>query len=84
VITHLTDAELVARLRMKLAAGELPRKAPLETFGGPSSGQHCSACDERIAAAEAELEVYAGDAKQRYFHIRCFHLLTLERAQSDN
>jgi hypothetical protein len=84
MITHLTDVELLSRIRAKLALGVLPRRSPLETFGGPSSGQHCCACGERIAAAEAEIEVYAGDAKHRFFHVRCFHLLTLERAQSDN
>jgi len=84
VIGHLTDAELLARLRAKLASGDLPRQSPLETFGGPSCGQHCSGCDEYIAAAEVEIEVYAGDAKQRFFHVRCFHLLRLERGQFDN
>jgi hypothetical protein len=84
VIGHLTDAELLARIRAKLASGDLSRQTPLETFGGPSAGQHCSGCDENIAAAEVEIEVYAGDAKQRFFHIRCFHLLRRERGQSDN
>jgi len=84
VIAHLTDVELVARIRARLASGELPRTPPLETFGGPSAGQHCSGCEEPIAAAEAEIESYAGDAKQTFFHARCFNLLTRERSHSQN
>jgi hypothetical protein len=79
LIDHLTDADLVARIQAKLACGALPREGPLETFGGPSSGQPCSACDEKIATAEAELEASSADGQQRFFHPRCFHLLILER-----
>lgn len=82
MITHLTDADLLARIRAKLASGDLPVRGPLETFGGPSSGRECAACGERIAAAEAEIEASAVDGPQRFFHPRCFNLLTMERQRA--
>ena len=82
MIDHLTDADLVARIRAKLASDRLPKEGLLETFGGPSSGQPCSACDEKIIAAEAEIEASSADGRQRFFHPRCFNLLIFERKQT--
>jgi hypothetical protein len=82
LITHLTDTELVARIRAKLVSGQLSMSAPLTTFGGPSTGQSCSACDEPIAAAEAEIEVTGADVRQQFFHARCYNLLAVERLRS--
>jgi hypothetical protein len=82
VIDHLTDGDLAARIKVKLAAGELPMLGPLEVFGGPSRGGECCACGERIAAAEAELEVSAVDGVQRVYHPRCFVILTRARRAS--
>jgi hypothetical protein len=48
-------------------------------FGGPSIGQRCSACDEAIAAAEAEIEVERPDGAPQYFHARCYMLLKYAR-----
>lgn len=79
VIDHLTDTDLRSRVIAKLAAGKLPLEHAKQAWGGPSQGQRCSACDERIAAAEAELEAAAADGITRYFHPRCYHLLERER-----
>ena len=84
VIEHLTDADLLARLGAKLASGTLPRVIPTEVYGGPSAGRRCDGCDEVIAAAEAEIEVSSADFLQRFYHPRCFNLLTLLRIQSDH
>jgi RecA/RadA recombinase len=82
VTRHPSDTDLIARIRAKLASGSLPRGQALEMFGGPSSGQFCSACDERIAAAAAEIEVTGADLQQRFFHHRCYNLLAAERLLS--
>jgi len=79
MITHLTDQDLLGRIGAKLDAGKLPLAHATETWGGPSAGQRCSGCDERIAAAEAEIEVSGADNITRYFHPRCFNLLSDER-----
>ena len=84
MIDHLTDADLLTRIWGKLASGELPRQGPRATFGGPSTGQRCSACDESIATPEAEIEVHSADDKRRFYHPRCFNLLTMERTHRQN
>jgi hypothetical protein len=76
VITHLSDGELMARIQAKLASGVLPLAGPKTVLGGPSAGQRCAGCDEKIATAEAEIEVDGPDDQRRYFHGRCFTLLT--------
>jgi hypothetical protein len=77
LIQHLTDDDLRRRIEAKLASGTLST-ALQDTFGGPSAGQRCAACDEAIAAAEAEIEAERKGGAQ-YFHVRCYHLLRLAR-----
>lgn len=84
MITHLADTDLLARIQAKLESGALPLSAPLTTYGGPSTGQSCAACDERIAAAEAEIEVTGADVRQRFFHARCYNVLASERLRSSS
>jgi hypothetical protein len=50
-------------------------------YGGPSVGQCCAACDEAIAAAEAEIEVVDSGALPQYFHTRCYRLVTIARVR---
>lgn len=86
MINHLTDVDLLARISAKLASGVLSVTPPTAVFGGPSKGRKCYACDETIAAAEAEFEVEVdgvGDST-RFFHTRCYHLLAAARLHSDN
>jgi hypothetical protein len=80
MITHLTDDDLKSRIQSKLAVGALSRTVPTHTFGGLSTGQRCSGCDEPIAARETEIEPSNGASQ--YFHVRCYHILTAERARS--
>jgi hypothetical protein len=79
LIQHLSDDELRTRITAKLASGVLAFQSPEEMFGGPSAGQRCSACDEVIEAAEAEIEVERRDAPPQYFHARCYALLRSAR-----
>lgn len=79
MIAHLTDADLLTRIRAKLAVGALPVDDPVEAFGGQSTGQSCAACDELIAAREAEIEVTSADVQPRFFHPRCYNMLAVER-----
>jgi hypothetical protein len=83
LIQHLNDDELRSRITAKLASGVLSLQSPDETFGGPSAGQRCSACDEAIAATEAEIEVERPDAPPQYFHARCYNLLRQARRGGD-
>lgn len=68
------------RIRQKLHAGELPRRAPFSTWGGDASGQTCDACDEEIAG-NGEIEVDSADSRTRYFHPPCYRFLAEERAK---
>lgn len=79
MIDHLTDEDLLARIRSKLASGRLPWEGPRQILGGPSQGVPCAACDEKIAAASAEIEVVSADGQQRPYHPRCYNLLRAER-----
>jgi hypothetical protein len=85
MISHLADDELRTRIEAKFASGALSRELPHETYGGPSAGQRCHACDEAIAAAEAEIEVgWSAATAAQYFHVRCYNLLRFAREPLPN
>jgi hypothetical protein len=77
----LTEDELRARIESKIVRGALSGELPQHLFGGPSAGHWCWACDEAIAAGEAEIEVVRRDTPSEYFHARCHNLLRIAREQ---
>jgi hypothetical protein len=72
------DARLLQMIRAKLAEGRLPTIPPQSVFGGRSSGETCAVCDERIVVA-AEIEAEGTDGLRRYYHPRCYWLLSQHR-----
>ncbi len=73
---------VLERILAKLDAATLPAECPDRIWGGPATGQVCSACDERIAN-QLEIEAECVDGVRRFFHANCFAMLSLERARGD-
>ncbi len=66
------------RILEKLRSGALPREMPDCIWGGPATGQTCAACEVRISE-KLEIEAEGVDGVYRFFHAKCFALLSLER-----
>ena len=68
------DNGLKNRVRMMMAAGDLPIRRPRRMWGGPGAGELCCVCREPVHDYEAELEVQldASPPAARHFHARCF------------
>lgn len=75
----MTDGLLSERIWAKLLSGELPAGRPSRTWGGPSHGTLCAACDEAIGKGTAEIEVDSVDGRQRFYHVGCYVLLDVIR-----
>jgi hypothetical protein len=71
----MTDGLLSEKIWAKLLSGELPAGRPATTWGGPSRGTVCAACDEAIDRGMAEIEVDSVDDRQRFYHIGCYGVL---------
>ena len=57
-----------------LAAGSLPKGAPLRTWGGRGAGAPCAACDLTIQPQHIEFEVEFDTSPVLRFHLGCFNL----------
>ena len=60
-------------IRMKLAAGLLPREPAGRVWAGPGRGETCNACDERITKGQTVYEWEYGDGKVQV-HLDCYQL----------
>ena len=72
----VSDSLLQRRIALKLDAGELPRQAPRQRWGGVCrTGHSCQLCGEAIPAGAAEVETEDADGVYRVFHAGCSALL---------
>ena len=68
-------------IRRKLADGRLPQDSIPRMWGGPSNGEMCDGCDEKIGPNQFVMEGASTDQTKRalQFHVECFHLWDAER-----
>ena len=68
-------------IREKLADGRLPHDSVARLSGGPSNGETCDGCDERIAPGQFVMEGVSTAPVRRTltFHMGCLHYWVLER-----
>ncbi|HEX6080291.1 MAG TPA: hypothetical protein VF197_11710 [Methylomirabilota bacterium] len=71
----MADDPLVhARVRNLIDAGTLPRRPPIELWGGPGSGRRCTICERPILADDLEFELEVPDVPRSLrpvLHVRC-------------
>ena len=77
----MVDRLLSERIWAKILAGELPAERPENTWGGPSEGAQCSACDQAIDKGASEIEVDSVDGGRRYYHRGCYVVLDAIRGR---
>jgi hypothetical protein len=77
----MEPTSLRALIRQKLADGRLPQNSIPRVWGGPSHGEVCDACDEKIGEAQFVMEGASTDQTKRalQFHVECFHLWDADR-----
>jgi hypothetical protein len=66
----LSEGELRARIRERMADGRLPAKRPSHIDAGYGTGKDCDACGVPITSAKVEYEI--NDARMIRFHFACF------------
>ena len=68
-------------IRQKLADGRLPQNSIPRVWGGPSNGETCDGCDEKIGAHQFVMEGVSIDLTKRalQFHVECLHMWDSER-----
>ena len=68
-------------IRQKLADGRLPQNSIPRVWGGPSHGEICDACDEKIGEHQFVMEGAFTDHTKRalQFHVPRFYLWDAER-----
>ena len=66
--------DVSAIIRRKMAAGLLPKHAPVKVWAGYGSGKKCDACDLPTSKADIEYEVDMADHRTFLFHQACFEL----------
>src|SRR5262245_49582052 len=69
--------EIMLAVRSKLRDGRLPAGRPRETWGGPGSGQPCSACEHALRPTEPEVEVHVQEHQSPqvlHLHGICFQI----------
>ena len=75
--------QLAARMliRHKLVDGRLPHDSIPRVWGGPSSGETCDGCEEKISPPQFVMEGVAVSPGKRavQFHVACFNLWIEER-----
>jgi hypothetical protein len=79
----MTERPLTEKILAKLLSGELPMRRPSRTWGGPSEGDVCAACDEAIEKGTVEIEVDSADDRTRFYHVSCYGLLDAMRRGSN-
>lgn len=72
--------DISALIRRKVAAGLLPKEAPVKFWAGYGSGKLCDACELAISLAGIEHEVDMADRRTFRFHAACLTLWHQERA----
>lgn len=78
----LDDPLVRARVQTLIDDGTLPRRPPIELWGGPGSGRRCTICERPILAEdlEFELEVHDGPrCRHPVLHVRCFEAWDVAR-----
>jgi hypothetical protein len=73
-------ADLRVTIRLKVAAGVLPKDAPVKMWAGYGTGQTCAACDLSTTKEDVEYEVDMVDRRTFVFHQLCLTLWHQERA----
>ena len=70
-----------ALIRQKLADGRLPQDSIPRVWGGPSAGETCDGCDEKIGPNQFVMEGVSTDLSKRalQFHVECLYLWDQER-----
>ena len=65
-----------ALIRQKLADGRLPQDSIPRVWGGPSAGETCDGCDEKIGPNQFVMEGVSTDLSKRalQFHVECLYL----------
>jgi hypothetical protein len=71
--------DLSAIIRRKVAAGLLPKDAPVKVWAGYGSGKKCDACDLPTSQADLEYEIDMADRRIFLFHQACLALWQQER-----
>jgi hypothetical protein len=66
-------------IRRKVAAGLLPKEAPVKVWAGYGSGKKCDACGLPTSEADIEYEIDLADHLTFLFHQACFELWHEER-----
>jgi hypothetical protein len=62
-------------IRRKLVHGELPHDSIPRFWGGPSRGEACDACEERIDSTELVMEGISTLTNQGIqLHVECFYI----------
>ena len=74
------DPEVREKIWSKLQSGELPVEPATHTWGGPSEGRRCAACDQPINKDDQEIEADCVDRCRRFYHRACYVALTVVRA----
>ena len=81
------ERQIRALARKALRAGNLPRRDPDGTWGGPGVGALCVICGEPVTPDQVEYEIeftYDGATPRldKYaLHIRCFAAWEMERTK---
>ena len=72
--------DLSALIHCRIAAGVLPKDAPVKVWAGYGTGKKCDACDLLTSKAGIECEVDMADRRTFLFHQPCLTLWHQERA----
>ena len=77
----MDSISLRALIRQKLADGRLPQNSIPRVWGGPSAGEMCDACEEKIASHQFVMEGVSTDLSKRALqvHVECLYLWDNER-----
>jgi hypothetical protein len=81
-VNHIMQSEesLRALIRERLASGVLPGGDCTKVFGGPSNGETCDGCGERVPKNNLVMECIGPHfPKALQFHVRCFYIWDSER-----
>ena len=68
-------------VRSKLVDGRLPQNSIPRMWGGPSNGEMCDACNEKVGPNQFVMEAVSTDLEKRalQFHVECFYMWDSER-----
>jgi len=69
-----SDVSSATRSRRAISRG-----APLRTWAGFGTGQVCGVCGDEIGVEAVEVEAEGADGKKRFYHSRCYVLLSQAR-----